>query len=171
MVETRTDAEARKKVWDLIREVEVAMMVTVTEGGHLHGRPMRAVNKEFDGTLWFFTNDHTPKTDEIQHDRQVLLAYSDPSRQNYVSVRGTAQVVRDEAKQKELWSEPLRVWFPKGAEDPSIALLRVRVEGAEYWDAPSSTLVHAYGYLKAVTTGEPPKPGDNDKVDFSKRTG
>lgn len=171
MVETRTDAEARKKVWDLIRDVEVAMMVTVAEGGHLHGRPMRAVNKEFDGTLWFFTNDHTPKTAEVQHDRQVLLAYSDPSKQNYVSVRGTAQVVRDQAKQKELWSEPLRVWFPKGAEDPSIALLKVTVEGAEYWDAPSSTLVHAYGYLKAVTTGEPPKPGDNDKVDFSRRTG
>ena len=101
----------------------------------------------------------------------MLLAYSDPRRQNYVSVRGTAQVVRDAARQKELWSEPLRVWFPKGAEDPAVALLRVKVEGAEYWDAPSSTLVHAYGYLKAVTTGEPPKPGDNDKVDFSKRTG
>ena len=171
MVETRTDAEAQKKVWDMICDVEVAMMVTVGEGGHLHGRPMRAVNKEFDGTLWFFSNDHTPKTDEIEQDRHVLLAYSDPRRQNYVSVRGTAQVVHDKAKQKELWSEPLRVWFPKGAEDPAVALLRVKVEGAEYWDAPSSTLVHAYGYLKAVTTGEPPKPGDNDKVDFSKRTG
>ena len=145
------------------------MMVTLAEDGHMHGRPMRAVNKEFDGTLWFFTNDHTPKTDEVQGDRRVLLAYSDPGSQNYVSISGTARVVRDEAKQKQLWSEPLRVWFPKGAEDPAIALLQVTVEGAEYWDSPSSTLVHAYGYLKAVTTGEPPKPGDNDKVDFSKR--
>ena len=45
MVETRTDAEAQKKVWEMIRDVEVAMMVTVGEGGHLHGRPMRAVDK------------------------------------------------------------------------------------------------------------------------------
>ena len=52
-----------------------------------------------------------------------------------------------------------------------MALLKVTCEGAEYWDAPSSTLVHAYGYIKAVTTGEPPHPGANDKVDFSKRAG
>jgi len=28
--------------------------------------------------------------------------------------------------------------------------------------------VHAYGYLKAVTTGKPPAAGENDKVDFTK---
>ena len=61
--------------------------------------------------------------------------------------------------------------FPGGPEDPKIALIRVECEGAEYWDSPSSTLVHAYGYLKAVTTGEPPHPGANDKVDFTKRAG
>ena len=52
-----------------------------------------------------------------------------------------------------------------------MALLCVEMEGAEYWDAPSSTLVHAFGYLKAVTTGAPPHPGDNDKVDFGKKAG
>jgi general stress protein 26 len=167
MVETRTDHAAREKVWEMIREVQVAMMVTIDERGHMRGRPMRAVSlKEFSGTLWFFTSQPSPKTAEVQHDDRVLLAYSDPSSQNYVSISGTAQVIRDPAKQKELWSEPLRTWFPKGAEDPSAALLKVEVEGAEYWDSPSSTFIHAYGYVKALTTGEPPKAGDNDKVSF-----
>jgi general stress protein 26 len=85
-----------------------------------------------------------------------------------VSISGHAQVVRDLAKQKELWSEPLRVWFPGGPEAPEVALVKVTVDGAEYWDSPSSTFVHAYGYLKAVTTGKPPAPGENDKVDFTK---
>ena len=169
MVETRTDQAAREKVWEMIREVQVAMMVTVDEQGHLRGRPMRAVSmKEFGGTLWFFTSQPSPKTAEVQHDDRVLLAYADPSGQNYVSISGSAQVVRDPQKQKELWSEPLRAWFPGGPEDPDAALLKVEVEGAEYWDSPSSTLVHAYGYVKARLTGEPPQAGENVKVAFRK---
>lgn len=167
MVETRTDQAARDKVWELIREVQVAMLVTLDEQGHMRGRPMRAVESgKFSGTLWFFTAQPSPKTDEIRNDSRVLLAYADPNAQNYVAISGTAQVVRDPAKQKEFWSEPLRTWFPGGPEDPKAALLKVEVEGAEYWDAPSSSFVHAYGYVKARLTGEPPQAGENDKVAF-----
>lgn len=169
MVQTRTDQAAREKVWEMIKDVSVAMMVTLDEEGRMRGRPMRAVSlQEFAGTLWFFTSQPSPKTDEIQHDDRVLLAYADPSGQNYVAVSGTARVIRDPAKQKELWSEPLRTWFPGGPDDPKAALLQVEVEGAEYWDAPSSAFVHAYGYAKARLTGEPPKAGENDKVAFRK---
>lgn len=171
MVETRTDAEAKRKVWDMIRHIEVAMMVTMDEEGRFRGRPMRATQKEFDGVLWFFTPAGSPKAEEVVGDGRVLLAYADPRSQDYVSVQGTAELVKDVERQKSLWSEPLRAWFPGGPEDPKVALLKVTVNGAEYWDAPSSTLVHAYGYLKSVTTGEPPHPGANDKVDFTRRTG
>ena len=96
----------------------------------------------------------------------MLLTYSDENKQHYVSIAGTADVVRDAAKAKELWTEGLRVWFPKGAEDPEIALIRVKVEIAEYWDSPSSTMLYAYGYVKAVTTGERPNGGENATVRF-----
>jgi general stress protein 26 len=169
MVETRTDQEARDKVWEMIKDVAIAMMVTIDEDGHMRGRPMRAVSmKTFEGTLWFFTKQPSPKTEEVQHDDRVLLAYADPSSQNYVSLSGTARVIRDTAKQKELWSEPLRTWFPGGPEAPEVGLLKVEVEGAEYWDSPSSTFIHAYGYVKARLTGEPPQAGANDKVAFKR---
>jgi general stress protein 26 len=171
MVETRSDAEAKRKVWEMIKDIEVAMLVTQDDESRLRGRPMRAVNREFDGVLWFFAPAGSPVSDEAAGDARVLLAYSDPRGQNYVSVSGTAEVVKDAAKQKQMWSEPLRVWFPGGPEDPKVSLIRVNCEGAEYWDSPSSTLVHAYGYIKAVTTGKPPHPGANDKVDFSKKAG
>jgi general stress protein 26 len=167
MVETRTDADAKRKVWEMIRDVQVAMMVTLDEQGRFRGRPMRAVAlKDFDGTLWFFTQHQAPKSDEVRQDDRCLLAYADPSNQNYVSVFGRAESVRDVARQKELWSEPLRAWFPGGPEAPEVGLLKVTAEGAEYWDSPSSTVVHAYGYVKALVTGRPPNPGDNDKVDL-----
>ena len=87
-----------------------------------------------------------------------------PDDQRYVSVSGNAFLVRDKAKAKELWNEALRTWFPQGLDDPDLALLRVTVDKAEYWDSPSSAMVHAFGYVKALVTGAPPSPGDNRKI-------
>ena len=171
MHETRTDQEARDKVWEMVKDIEVCTMVTVDREGRMRGRPMYAVKqKKFEGTLWFFTAQGTPKTDEIREDERVLLAYADRGSNDYVSISGTAQVHRVVAKQKEYWSEFLTVWFPGGPEDPKAALLKVTVEGAEYWDSPSSTLLHAYGYVKARLTGESPKGGENEKVSFGRPT-
>ena len=165
-MEVSSNDADRKKVWELIKDIQITMMVTQNASHELSARPMAAVQTEFDGVLWFMTRDETPKVDEIASDRKVLLAYSHPTKQDYVSVAGKARVVRDRAKIQELWSEAMRTWFPKGADDPSIALIAVDVDSAEYWDAPSSTLVYAYGYAKARLTGEAPHPGENKRVTF-----
>lgn len=161
-----TSQEDRQKVWELIKDVRIAMMVTQDASHNLSARPMAASQSEFDGTLWFFTRDNSPKLRELETNNQVLLAYSHPAKQDYVSVAGKARVVRDRAKVKELWSEPMRVWFPQGPEEQDIALIAVDVDSAEYWDSPSSTVVYAYGYAKALLTGTPPNPGENKKVSF-----
>lgn len=157
----------RQKVWELIKDIEIALLVTTGEGGRLRGRPMAAINKDFEGTLWFATRAQAPKTEEIADNTQVLLAYSEPKSQNYVSVSGAARIVRDKAVTKDLWRESVRVWFPKGPDDPDLAWIRVDVETAEYWDAPASAWVYAYGYAKARLTGEPPRDvGENKVVTF-----
>ena len=158
--------EDRQKVWELIKDIKIAMMVTQNASHEMSARPMAAAQTEFDGKLWFLSRDDTPKLGEIESERNVLLAYSHPSKQDYVSIAGKARVVHDRAKIKELWSEPMRTWFPKGADDPDIAAIVVDVDSAEYWDAPSSTLVYIYGYAKAALTGESPKAGENKKVTF-----
>jgi len=158
--------EARNKVWDLIKDIRVAMFVTQAADGKLSARPMSAVNKEFSGALWFMTAGDSPKLDEVRASQNVLVAYAEPKDQNYVSVRGKAEIVTDKAKIRELWSEAARVWFPKGPDESDIALIRMDVESAEYWDAPSATMVYAYGYVKARLTGEPPDIGETKKVGF-----
>lgn len=165
-METRTDQAAHDNVFELIKDIGVAQMVTVDRAGKLRARPMVAQQERFEGVLWFFTSAGSGKIDEIEHHGEVLLCYSDPSRQHYVSVVGEAQVHRDPGKVGELWSEAMRVWFPKGPDDPDIALLRVEVREADFWDAPSSTFVHAYGYAKAIATGERPSPGETAHVEF-----
>ena len=162
----KTHSEATKKMWSMMKDIGFAMMTT-EDGDNLRARPMVAAQKDFDGSLWFYTRASSHKVDEVQGDQRVGVTYADPSKQDYVSLSGHARLVRDKATITEHWQESMRTWFPKGTDDPDIALLRVDITAAEYWDAPNSTMVHAYGYVKAVVTGEPPHPGGNEKLSFA----
>ncbi|MEW6056343.1 MAG: pyridoxamine 5'-phosphate oxidase family protein [Bdellovibrionota bacterium] len=158
-----------KKLAELLKDVKIAMMTTIDDEGHMHSRPMAAQHREFDGTLWFFSSANSPKVTELKHDQRVQLSYVDSSNRHFVSVSGTAQVVRDKEKAKEFWNPAYKAWFPKGLDDPELALIRVHVERAEYWDSPSSATVHLIGIAKAVLTGKPydREGGENAKLDLT----
>lgn len=156
-MEIRNDKAAKEKLVGLIKDSGIAMLTTRHADGAMHSRPMGTVEAEFDGHLWFFTDNDAEMVRDIQKVSDVAVTYSDERKQNYVSITGKAEILHDKDKIKELWGESLRVWFPKGPSDPAIALIKVDVIMAEYWDAPSSTMLHAYGYIKAITTGERPK--------------
>jgi len=164
-MDTRDDDESRRKVHALIAKAVTAMFGTYDARGNNHSRPMVAIDHEGDD-LWFFARSDSRKVAELSSDPRVSLHYADDSGKNYVSVVGTAEIVRDADKAKELWMEPLRTWFPDGAEDPHVTLIRVAMDTAEYWDSSSGAKIFAYGYLKARLTGTPPSPGDVRHVDM-----
>lgn len=166
MTEELNTKEAREKVWELIKDIRITQLVTHVNSETLAARPMYPMNKEFDGSLWFFTEVDSPKNAEVEANSHVLLSYSDPAKNNYVSIQGHATISNDREKIAELWSEGARAWFPKGEKDETLRLLRVVVNRAEYWDSPSSKLVMLYGYAYARITGETPKVGENKKVAF-----
>jgi general stress protein 26 len=161
--------EQLRKLDELIKDIPVAMLTTADDDGSLRNRPMATQRVEFDGNLWFFTLAGAPKVDELQHHPQVNVSFADPERQYYVSVSGTATLVRDRQKMEELWSPWLRTWFPRGLDDPDLALLQVSVDTAEHWDAPSSTMVRLFGVVKATLTGQAPEPGDHAKLVVDER--
>jgi hypothetical protein len=49
-------------------------------------------------------------------------------------------------------------------DDPEIMVLTVRVEEAEYWDAPSSAVVRNYRILERVIRGDEGKVGEHVRV-------
>lgn len=148
------------KLFEKIKDVRIAMLSTFDEQHTLHSRPMATIKPDADGSLLFLTDKDSAKVYEVKKDSQVNLSYANPSDSVYVSVSGTASAYRDEAKIAELWSEDMRAWFPKGKEDPSIMILKVTIEQGEYWDSPSGVLSRAYGYARAVVTGEASKDDD-----------
>ena len=164
----RNEDEMRMKVREMISGIATAIFTTVDQQGRLRGRPMRTQNPDPDGrTLWFFTRADSPKVAELAQDSRVLLGYADVKSQDYVSIFGRGQVVTDPARKKALWSEGLRSWLPEGPESDAVALIRVEIEGAEYWDGISSSLRYAYGYAQALLSGQPDTSGENAKVRFA----
>ncbi len=157
--------EVIAKLWSMMKDTQFAMLTT-DDTGTLRARPMAASQSGFDGTLWFFTRASSHKVAEVGVEQHVGVTYAEPAKQNYVSLSGTAALVTDKPSIKEHWSEAIRTWFPKGIDDPDITLLKVTITAAEYWDAPNSAMVNAFGYVKAVLTGASPHPGENKKVTF-----
>lgn len=166
MAENTDQKENIKKLHELIKDIKVAMLTTVEEDGTLRSRPMVTQQFEFDGNLWFYTSANAPKVDEIKQDQHVNVSYAEPNNQKYVSVSGRTELVRDRAKLEELWNPIYKAWFPEGLEDPNLALLKVSVDKAEYWDSPSGQVVRIVGFIKSVVTGEPiGNPGENEKIE------
>lgn len=124
-----------KKLSELIAGIKVAMLTTLTDDDReLHTRPMVTQSLEQDGTLWFFTRMDSPKSQEVRKDSHIAVSYSDPDDSRYVAVYGRAAVVQDRDRAESLWTPSLGAWFPRGLEDPELALLKVTVDRVEYWD-------------------------------------
>ena len=105
--------------------------------------------------------------DEVGRVPKVNASFADIGSQQYVSLTGTAEVIRDKAKIEELWQPQLRAWFPEGVDTPDIALLKVSVERGEYWDGSQSFLAHAVNFAASLLSGKPAKLGENEKIDLA----
>lgn len=159
-----TRDEAIKKLGELMKDIDFAMLTTVEQDGSLRSRPMSTQQVEFDGDLWFFVGASSPKSQEVQRDPRVNVSYAQPDKQRYVSVSGRGELVRDKQKMQDFWNPVYKIWFKDGLDDPDLALLKVHVEQAEYWDSPSSKFVRLVGFAKAFVTGDDSSLGDNEKI-------
>ena len=137
-----------------IKDVRIAMLTTVELDGTLRSRPMVTQDTEFDGALWFFTQASAPKVEEVQQHQQVNLSYEKPSEDLFVSVSGTAQLVLDRKEIKKHWKPYYKTWFPNGEDDPDLALLKVTVTRAEYWNMPSGGILSSIFKGHAVGSQE-----------------
>jgi general stress protein 26 len=140
MTEHITPPGEVRKLAEEIRGIRFAMLTTVEADGTLRSRPMAALGPSTEAELWFLTRADSPKVDEIARERHVNLSYASPAEDRFVSVSGSAELVRDPSKARELWSPALNAWFPAGPDDLQLALLKVRVEHAERWDRESRSM-------------------------------
>jgi general stress protein 26 len=161
----KTEQEKRETVKELVKNARISMLTTMTADGKHVSRPMALQDVEFDGDLWFFAYSDSDVIAQIGSNPQVNVSFSDQKQNNWISISGAAERVDDRAKAEELWSAPLKAWFPDGLDTPNLTLIKVHADTAEYWEsAHSSRVITLIGYAKAAVTGKTPDAGENETV-------
>ena len=128
-------------------------------------RPMVFRGIDDQGCVWHFvdaagvrthprladTTPHAPIAEAAPH--AVGLAWCDPLRGRWVSATGRATLVRDRARMGHLWTTADAAWFPQGLATPELALLRVALIEARYWETDASGFARARWHLRRAFSG------------------
>lgn len=140
-----------------IKDVKFGMFTTVDANRALSSRPLTQQQVDPNGQMWFFTSDESAFTRELLGNPQVNVSFADVGDSLYVSVSGSATLLKDRAKAEELWNPLVKAWFPEGLDDPHLSLIKVDIQSAEYWDSDASKMRQFFEMAKAAITGEPAK--------------
>ena len=154
--------EKRQRLSTLLSLFDTAMLVTRTADGGMRARPLSIAESQDDGAMYFSTAIDSPKVEELETDSHVNVVMQDGRR--FVSLSGTATIVRDRGIIERLWRPSWKVWFPQGKDDPSLCLLRVDPTEAAYWDLTGTTGIrYAFQMAKAYVKGGRPPTDDDER--------
>lgn len=113
-----------------MRDIDFCMFSTRAASGGIASRPM-SNNREvdYDGDSHFFSYGATRKVADIERDAMVNLAFQGKAGllgkpPVFLSVDGTAELLRDKAAFAEHWTPDLEYW-KDGVDTPDMVLIRV----------------------------------------------
>lgn len=154
-------------LYELIDGIEVAMMTTRRPDGQLVSRAMQTQERRSHSDLWFVTDIHSNKLEELAHDPQVNLAYYKDRTREWVSVSGTALLTRDRDLVHSFYRPTWKAWFPEegddldgGPDDPRIALILVEAHSVYYSKKDRPGVLALFELARAMVTGSAPKLAD-----------
>lgn len=151
------------RFYDLVRDIEVAMLTTRRSDGLLVSRPMATQAFAAGADLWFVTVKGSPKLAEIAASAEVNLAYYKDRTREWISVAGKARIVEDRARIRELYRPDWRAWFENkggaengGPDDPRMILIAVDIQIAQYLEVNKPQAVVLFELVKGMITGKQP---------------
>jgi general stress protein 26 len=165
---TTTASENTSALWPKIERVRVGMFTTINDQGQLVSCPMTNQQVDHHGSLWFFTSDQSSISHNIAARPEVNVSFVHGDESLYVSVNGHAEHITDQSKVREMWNPLVAAWFPRGVDDPHLALVKVTIESAEYWDSDLSKMTQLLKMARSAVTGHQPeiKPGEHGRINL-----
>ncbi len=139
---------------ELVQGIRYAMFTTQNLEQGLSSRPLTVQEMSTDGDLLFFVSATSTLAEEVRCHSKVNATLTKPESSIYVSLEGFAEIIRDQKKIEELWGLASQAHFPRGSNDPDLAILKMKVETAELWDSPSSRILQAWKFAKAIVSNE-----------------
>ena len=154
------------KFYEMVDDIEIAMMTTRRPDGHLESRAMASQKRAAGADLWFVSCEETAKLRDIASDPHVNLAYYKDRTREWISVSGIAKMTRDRAKIRELYAADWKIWFSDAgdprhgtAEDPRIVLIGIDIHAAVFLEVDKPQPVVLFEMVKGWVTGSEPELG------------
>lgn len=164
------------KLFEMIDELDTAMLTTRRSDGHLVSRAMANQKHAGGADLWFVTTEGTSKLDELAGDPHINLAYYKDRTREWVSVAGLGKISRDREVIRRIYAADWKAWFPEEGdprhgtpEDPRMVLIGVDVHSAVYLEVNQPQPVVLYEIAKGWLMGTAPKIGEVHTIE--KETG
>ncbi|TDE12124.1 pyridoxamine 5'-phosphate oxidase family protein [Dyadobacter psychrotolerans] len=127
--------DAGKKIKEMAKSANTCHFCTrITTGKPLTVRPMSIQKVDDDGVFWFLSAEDSNKNVDIQSDPNVQLLFQGSQYSDFLSIYGTAKILKDRQIIKELWEPILKTWFTEGIDDPRITIIKVEAKEGYYWD-------------------------------------
>lgn len=161
-----TENDELQIIRGILKSGRTALVTSRAKSGALHSRPLALLDDEFDGTLFFLTEDPSAKTDEIRRHPEVNVSVADDK--GYLSLSGMASIDRSQARIDHYWNAFAEGYFDGGPKDPNVALLRVDVQAIEYWDTDKPLVKRVFEMAKTLITKTEPDLGDNGRIELRK---
>ncbi|KAI0995131.1 hypothetical protein K3495_g13050 [Podosphaera aphanis] len=162
------DASLKEKVNDLTQFIDSCKFGILTtrdsSTGTLASRCMVVAAKENDGIdLVFYTNSDSGKTNDIQSDPHVNVAFLDSSGQ-WASISGVAKMISDPEIVKKHYFPTLRGWMGDlgdgkhdgGPSDPRLSIIKVETKTVTYAITRMNALSRGVEVAQSVVTGKAP---------------
>ena len=143
---------------DKIKGIKIAMLTLIDGSNKLRSIPVTTMQTECEGNIWFFAQLDSEKTEHIVN-KSITVTYTDSYNEIYVSIAGKAEIVTDRAKINELWKPNLDEWAPGGLNNPSLVLIKVNMEEAEYWDNKQGKMLSLWDCSESEQIGKAHKHG------------
>ena len=152
--------------YTMVGDIEIAMMTTRRQDGHLESRAMANQKRAAGADLWFVTAEGTRKLRDLAVDPHVNLSYYKDRTREWISVSGIATISRDREKIRELYAPDWKMWFPDDGDprsgtpdDPRFVLIGVDIHAAVFLEVNKPQAVVLYELVKGWLTGTEPELG------------
>lgn len=143
----------QKNLSDALDGLRFAMVATADDLGTWKSRPLAMAGQDGD-TLSFLVAVDADWVEALEDSGSpTTVTFSDPGKNSYVSLQGSARTVQDRSRIAELWNVGAGAYF-EGKDDPKVRVLDVTVHYGEFWDAPSGRLGAAV-QLASAAVGRP----------------
>jgi general stress protein 26 len=125
-----------------MQKLDICMMTTKSKTGQLSSRPMsNNGDVEYNGNSFFFTYEGAKTVKDITENAAVNLSFAGP-KDLYISIVGTAKLIRTKAKMEEHWLKELEQWFKDGLDTEGIVMIHVKAKRIKYWQNEEEGEVH-----------------------------